>query len=292
MYVYPCLDKTIGIIWKQSLFEEFRRCLKCGTICHSKKDYFPKNPYQCKFCLSAVKKLKYNGINIQKTNKKYEGDIRHIVLNEIYFSVRKLSNQKRNELKRKIKNKHIEKMSVTHFKCSMCNQWKPFKERYIESRNRCLDCHRKYNREWATKHQYHKRESVKERMKEYSKKYSLQYIKNRCENDPLFKFSISIRGLILCSIKGKGYKKNSRTEEILGCDFETFKKHIERQFQKGMNWDNRNEWHIDHIYPVSLAKDEKHIIELNHYTNLRPMWAKENMSKGNKIIEHQTKLPI
>jgi hypothetical protein len=58
-----------------------------------------------------------------------------------------------------------------------------------------------------------------------------------------------------------------------------------------MNWDNRKDWHLDHIYPVSLAKDEQELIKLNHYTNFQPLWAIENMSKGNKIIvNNQIKL--
>lgn len=53
-----------------------------------------------------------------------------------------------------------------------------------------------------------------------------------------------------------------------------------------MNWDNRGlyGWHIDHIIPLSSAKTEEEVYKLCHYTNLQPLWAKENLSKGNKII--------
>ena len=93
--------------------------------------------------------------------------------------------------------------------------------------------------------------------------------------------------MIWVSIKNKGYSKKSKTNKILGCDFETFKAHLERQFTKGMNWSNQGKWHLDHIYPISLAKDENHFIELNHYTNFQPLWAFDNFSKGNKIQEKQ-----
>ncbi len=50
-----------------------------------------------------------------------------------------------------------------------------------------------------------------------------------------------------------------------------------------MSWDNRHKWHIDHIYPISLAKTKEETIKLNSYKNLQPLWAKDNLSKGNKL---------
>ena len=109
--------------------------------------------------------------------------------------------------------------------------------------------------------------------------------KKRKKTDYLFKLRESIRSLIRKSINRKGYTKKSRTYELLGCTYEEFKKHIERQFTKGMNWGNYGKWHLDHIYPVSKAKNEEELLRLNHYTNFQPLWAEENISKGNKIQE-------
>jgi hypothetical protein len=50
-----------------------------------------------------------------------------------------------------------------------------------------------------------------------------------------------------------------------------------------MSWSNRELWHLDHIYPVSKALNEEHLIQLNHYTNFQPLWAEDNIRKGNKI---------
>jgi hypothetical protein len=93
-----------------------------------------------------------------------------------------------------------------------------------------------------------------------------------------------LRSLIGESIKRGGFKKSSKTAEILGCSFEEFKIHIENQFTEGMTWDNQGNWHFDHIYPVSKARDEAHLIALNHYTNFQPLWAKDNISKGCNIL--------
>jgi hypothetical protein len=81
-----------------------------------------------------------------------------------------------------------------------------------------------------------------------------------------------------------GYTKSSKTYEILGCSYEEFKVYIESQFVEGMSWDNRSEWHLDHKIPVSYGMDEMEIIALNHYSNFQPLWAVDNLSKGNRYM--------
>ena len=49
-----------------------------------------------------------------------------------------------------------------------------------------------------------------------------------------------------------------------------------------MNWNNYGKWHIDHKIPSSWGKTKEEVYELNYYTNLQPMWAGENLSKGNR----------
>lgn len=116
-----------------------------------------------------------------------------------------------------------------------------------------------------------------------SKEYQREYKRNRTANDIDFRNKCNIRNLVKSAIKRRGYKKNTKTFDILGCEYEVFKAHFELMFKPGMTWGNHGEWHIDHIYPVSRADNEKHLIELNHYTNLQPLWAGENFSKGNRI---------
>ena len=114
------------------------------------------------------------------------------------------------------------------------------------------------------------REANKEKIRLYQKEWT---IKKRKE-DPLFKLQKNIRSLILDKIKKKGYTKKSKTYQILGCTYEEFKEHLERQFTKGMTWENYGDWHLDHIYPVSLAENEEELIKLNHYTNFQPLWRR------------------
>nr|QBK85799.1 MAG: hypothetical protein LCMAC101_03940 [Marseillevirus LCMAC101] len=77
--------------------------------------------------------------------------------------------------------------------------------------------------------------------------------------------------------------------EYLDCNVKTLRKHIEEQFEEGMTWENHGEWHIDHITPIKYRENEKdpsleEIIERLHYTNLQPLWAGSNISKGNRYI--------
>ena len=102
----------------------------------------------------------------------------------------------------------------------------------------------------------------------------------------------NLRSRTSVAFKKKGYSKNTKTQEMLGVDWEVVKKHIERKFKKGMNWNNYGEWHIDHIIPLASAKTPEKLKQLCHYTNLQPMWAEENIIKSNKIIGQQTLLRI
>lgn len=106
------------------------------------------------------------------------------------------------------------------------------------------------------------------------------YKQNRVKTDLIFKLGGNIRALIRHSFKNKNIKKKTKTEIILGCSVLEFKKHIEFQFLDKMSWENRKLWHIDHIIPIILAKNEDQLIKLNHYTNLRPLWAKDNLVKS------------
>ena len=123
--------------------------------------------------------------------------------------------------------------------------------------------------------------------KEKIEKYRNEWRNNKLKNDSLFKLTYYTSSLIRNVFKKNGYSKKSKAYEILGCTFEEFKIHLERQFKNGMSWDNQGDWHLDHIYPVSLAKNEEELIKLNHYTNFQPLWAIDNIKKSNKIIEKQ-----
>jgi hypothetical protein len=114
----------------------------------------------------------------------------------------------------------------------------------------------------------------------------------RKSTDPLYELRKDIGRLIAKSMYNNGYSTKSKANVILGCSFSEFKLHLEKQFLPEMGWDNRNKWHLDHIIPISLANSDTEIILLNHYTNFRPLWAKDNITKGNKLIEDAINHPL
>lgn len=182
-------------------------------------------------------------------------------------------------------------------KCNTCDIEKPLIEFYKNNKGKgglsqkCKACSIEYRK----KHYEENRESILSKKKEYglnNRNRINNYLRERKQKDPLFKMKHNLRSRTYYAFKNKGYSKKTRTKEMLGVDWEIAKKHIERQFKKGMTWDNYGKWHIDHIIPLASADTEERIKQLCHYSNLQPMWADENLSKADKIINQQTKIII
>lgn len=88
-------------------------------------------------------------------------------------------------------------------------------------------------------------------------------------------------------------KKSRKTNEYLGCTFAEARAHIEKQFKRGMSWNNHGEWEIHHIIPLAEwdLTDPQQMIRATHFTNLKPLWKAENRSIGARLIgQHQMAL--
>ena len=132
----------------------------------------------------------------------------------------------------------------------------------------------------------------KDKIKARVKAYSNKYVKQKRKTNDLFRLQCRLRARTSAAFKAQGYSKNTKTQQMLGVEWEVAKAHIERQFKKGMSWSNHGEWHIDHIIPLASAKTEAELIKLCHYRNLQPLWAEENLSKHAIIQESQTYLRV
>jgi len=112
------------------------------------------------------------------------------------------------------------------------------------------------------------------------------YNKSKYKNDIQYKLSRNLRGRLYKSINGN-FKVGSAVRD-LGCSVEQLKQHLESKFLPGMSWDNwaHDGWHIDHIKPLDSfdLTDRNQLLEACHYTNLQPLWAKDNLVKSNKLI--------
>jgi hypothetical protein len=154
---------------------------------------------------------------------------------------------------------------------------------YLKKRRRIL------NKMKAEYEMYKDEYKIKSKLnyKKNKKKYienATNYRKNRLKLDILYLLKHRYRSLIQYSYKSKSLKKNSKTQDILGCTFEEFKAYLESKFEPWMSWNNKGlyngefnyGWDIDHIIPLSSAKTEEDIIKLNHYTNLQPLCSYTN----------------
>jgi len=125
----------------------------------------------------------------------------------------------------------------------------------------------------ANKHKMSKPDPDKRR--DYVRKWAREYRKSACGAAVSFMRKCLQRCLT---------NKTDRTECMLGYTKEHLVNHLQSKFLDGMNWENYGEWHIDHIVPIHHfitigVGDPK---QINALSNLRPLWAQENLSKGKK----------
>lgn len=125
--------------------------------------------------------------------------------------------------------------------------------------------------QYALKYKYDVNFAIKERMR--------RQIKKELTNDDI---ALLIRQSIKKEIESK------RLERLVGYSVNELRAHLEKQFTKGMTWDKfkNGEIHIDHIIPKKAFKLSSHKEWKICWSlpNLRPLWAKQNISKGAKVL--------
>ena len=149
--------------------------------------------------------------------------------------------------------------------------------------NKCSKIWNQNNKERRYKNQKKWAKNNPNKLKDY---YTKKYKKN-CKNLK-FKININISTGIRRSLKST--KNGYHWETLVGYTLNDLMKHLESLFNNGMSWDNygRNGWHIDHIKPISNfnfnSYENKKFLECWSLTNLQPLWEKENLRKGSKLI--------
>jgi len=141
------------------------------------------------------------------------------------------------------------------------------------------------------------RDARKAEKSEYDKRYRKKNkIKLKLQSKKRFTASLQVR--LAVKLRGRvkdamrdmfnGKRKAGSAVRDLGCTLSELINWLESKFQPGMSWDNwgLHGWHIDHKIPLAKfdLTDRKQFAKACHYTNLQPLWAKENMSKGAKIV--------
>lgn len=145
----------------------------------------------------------------------------------------------------------------------------------------CKNCQRKY---YSCPSGRRRKNGIQNYLKpEHKQAYRRVYESSRYNSDPIFRLVKLCRNRVRLALKG--YNKPERTFSLIGCTPDFLKAHLSKQFLEGMSWDNFGEWHIDHIKPCSLF--DLTVLEQRqkcfHYSNLQPLWALDNLKKGDKV---------
>lgn len=266
------------------------------------KEYRKKNATKNK----AYQKV-YQSLNAEKIKKQ-----RDLYRKENKEKIK--NNRIKNKEKEKIYNKNYrEKQKAKKGECSLKSKISTFdrkkyeKQYQIENAQKLKEYQREYRIINKEKLKKSKREDYlknKKRYQDYHKIYrkekkeqlkinKREYVKNRRNEDILFKIIGNLRSRLRDVMKYKNTKKCKKTLELTGCTLEFLCNYLELKFTEGMSWNNYGKfgWHIDHIIPCSSfdMTDPEEQKKCFHYTNLQPLWWMDNLKKSNKIINKADK---
>lgn len=189
-------------------------------------------------------------------------------------------------------------------KCNKCQQTKESIEFHKHKRSKdglnafCKLCKKEYEFNYRLEH----KDAIKSQQATYyvnntqkilnkTKAWRAQNIENDRKRKQVYnKTRLSDTAKLARSIRSRLSRiiSNQSTSKLVDCSWAELKTHLESQFLPDMTWENHSlyGWHIDHIIPLSAfdLSDPEQLKKACHYTNLRPLWAKDNLSKGSKIL--------
>jgi hypothetical protein len=206
-------------------------------------------------------------------------------------------------------------------KCSKCQEVKPITNFYFSKtthkyRGLCISCCKLNNNIYSDKHKevinkrakvyfllhreqirlkkvdfnFKHREIRRIKQKQYVETHKEEYRtyqNTRRSSNINAKLTHNLSSRMRLALLNK--QKSGHTLELLCCNIDQLKRHIEKQFKDGMSWDNYTHkgWHIDHIIPCSYfdLSDPTEQKLAYHYGNLQPMWSKDNLEKQAKILD-------
>lgn len=134
----------------------------------------------------------------------------------------------------------------------------------------------RYNAQWNAKHPETMRRAAKKYREANREKVRESGRKHR--RTPKRRIILNLRNRLREFLR----QKIGKTKNIFGTTPDGLRQHISSQFAEGMTWENYGKWHIDHIRPLASfdLNIKEHVLAASHYTNLRPLWANENIKKG------------
>jgi hypothetical protein len=263
-----------------------KKCSKCGLMVPV--DGFEKRRAQCKKCRRAYCIVHLREYYQRKKEKMKTDAAAYRNANKEKIARQKAEYQQKNKeqiamRKAVYSNANKEKIArqKTEYRQKNAKKVADLQARYRHSNKEKLAAYLQSNKEKivARRAAYYQANKEKINEKYYTRK----------KTNPIFNIGCKMRNRVYCAIKSQYTKKAHKTTELLGCDFPTLKRHIEKLFTKGMTWEAvmMGEIHIDHIVPCSKFNlaDPAQQKACFHYKNLQPLWAADNLRKSNKILK-------
>ena len=109
-------------------------------------------------------------------------------------------------------------------------------------------------------------------------------LQRKRNEDPVYRMECAVRNRTRKALQGT--LKDGKSLDLIGCTPETLRLIVESKFEHGMTWANYGSaWHVDHIIPLAAYNltDPEQQRQAFHYTNLQPLWAHENLAKGDEV---------
>ena len=111
-------------------------------------------------------------------------------------------------------------------------------------------------------------------------------IEKRKDEDNIYRLDCNLRKRVLNAFKAQNFRKTNKTFDLLGCSHSFLKLGIESQLYGETTLKNYgNVWFLDHSLAVATFNllDENDMKKCFSWVNLRPMYVKDTIIKGDKI---------
>jgi hypothetical protein len=259
-----------------------KKCRVCGEEKSLDDFYYRKDSgeyrNECKKCI-IIKNNQHSSKNYEKNKEKIKKQ------SDGYYKNNKEVILKRHKVYQEKNKDKIKEYINSYIKNNKEKIRDNSKQHYVKNKEKILENNKLYYKN--NKDKIRKRHKKYESQVEAIEKRRKRDIKKRA--NPVFRLCQSVSVGISQSLKLQNLSKGGRHwESLVGYTVQELKSHIESLFQPGMTWDNKGEWHLDHIVPKSFFKytstddvEFKYCWSLN---NLQPLWKKDNLSKGNRLI--------
>ena len=294
---------------------DFKRCSKCGEEKPASTEYFVRAKKEksglassCKDCnrkwreqnreklLAASKKWRQeNKKKKAEMDKKYreENKEKRAAYDKEYYKLNKKKKREYQKLYREKNGDAMREKDRIRYRENKEEINEKKRKYYRENREAIIERRKPYRektREQSRKraNEYYRKVMLDPELREKRKKQNKDNHRQRYRKDPIYRLLSNIRGGLWSCVRGR--TKTSSSLGYVGLTSEELMEHLEAKFTEGMTRENYGKWHVDHIRPLSSfdftgPDKEEQLYKAWNYTNLQPLWASENQSKGAKYEE-------